>query len=83
MAQTRKKKASKSRRTQSQVTQQSEEKLGVTVEVPPTSNLEVVSDLKNLTDDELSELLAKAKKSRVGFVILNAPFKVRPVEPVS
>ena len=83
MAQTRKKKASKGRRTQSQVAQQSEEKLGVTVEVPPTSNLEVVSDLKNLTDDELSELLAKAKESRVGFVILNAPFKVRPVEPVS
>lgn len=83
MAQTRKKKASKGRRTRSQVAQQSEEKLGVTVEVPPTSNLEVVSDLKNLTDDELSELLAKAKKSRVGFVILNAPFKVRPVEPVS
>jgi len=87
MAQARKKKdrakkAGKGGRIQSQVAQQSDENLGVTVEVPQTSKLEV-SDLKNLTEKELEELLKKAKKSRVGFVILNAPFKVSRVEPVS
>ena len=87
MAQARKKggrtkKASKSSRIQSQVAQQADENIGVTVEVPPTSKLEV-SNLANLSEQELHELLEKAKKSRVGFIILNAPFKVSPVEPVS
>lgn len=79
---TKKSSTSQSSQIESQVAQQAGENIGVTVEVPPTSKLEV-SSLANLSDQELQELLEKAKKSRVGFVILNAPFKVSPVEPVS
>jgi hypothetical protein len=42
-----------------------------------------VTDLRSLSDQEVNELLEKAKTSRVTFVIHNAPFKVRPVEPIS
>jgi hypothetical protein len=42
-----------------------------------------VAHLKGLSDKQVSDLLKKAKTAKVGFVILNAPFKVRPVEPVS
>jgi hypothetical protein len=42
-----------------------------------------VTDLKGLSDKQVSDLLKKAKTAKVGFVILNAPFKVRPVEPVT
>jgi hypothetical protein len=42
-----------------------------------------VHDLSSLSDKEIEEVLKKAKTSKVGFVILNAPFKVRPVESTS
>ena len=42
-----------------------------------------IHDLKSLSAKEVSDVLKKAKTSKVGFVILNAPFKVRPVETIS
>jgi hypothetical protein len=42
-----------------------------------------VHHLKSLSDKELSGVLKKAKTAKVGFVILNAPFKVRSAEPVA
>ena len=57
-------------------------KVGVVVPVPQDAKIKV-TDLKSLNEKELDEVLSKAKKSKVGFVILNAPFKVRPGEPTS
>jgi hypothetical protein len=57
-------------------------KVEVVVPVPQKTKI-TVSDLKGLSAKELEDVLSKAKKSKVGFVILNAPFKVRPVEPIS
>jgi hypothetical protein len=54
----------------------------VSVPVPHGTSTKI-HDLKSLSDKEVGDLLKKAKTSKVGFVILNAPFKVRPVEPVS
>jgi hypothetical protein len=56
--------------------------LQVTVPVPQGYSISV-KDLKTLDEKALNELLDQAKKAQVGFIILNAPFKVRPVEPVS
>jgi hypothetical protein len=56
----------------------------VEVRVPIPQNTSVrVRELKSLSNKQISDLLKKAKTAKVGFVILNAPFKVRPVEPVS
>ena len=56
----------------------------VQVGVPVPQNASIrVSDLKSLSTKEVKDLLEKAKTAKVGFVILNAPFKVRQVEPVS
>jgi hypothetical protein len=33
--------------------------------------------LKALDDDQLAKVIKKAQKSKVGFVALNAPFRVR------
>ncbi len=38
---------------------------------------------KKLSTKELAALIKKASEAKVGFVILNAPFKVRSAEPVS
>jgi hypothetical protein len=57
-------------------------KVEVVVPVPQETKIRV-TDLKGLSPKQLEEVLSEAKKSKVGFVILNAPFKVRPVEPVS
>jgi hypothetical protein len=57
-------------------------KVAVTVPVPQDTKIRV-TDLKSLSNEEINDLLNKAKTAKVGFVILNAPFKVRPVEPVS
>jgi hypothetical protein len=54
----------------------------ISVPVPQNTSLKV-TDLKNLSDLEINDLIKRAKSARVGFVILNAPFKVRPDEPVS
>lgn len=54
----------------------------VTVEVPQNTSI-TVTDLQSLSDEEINNLLEKAKTARVRFVILNAPFKVRQVEQVS
>ena len=40
-------------------------------------------DLKGLSDSDLDDVIRRAKTAKVGFVILNAPFKVRQVEPVA
>jgi hypothetical protein len=61
-----------------------ESKPNVAVSVPvPQDHTITVTDLKSLNDEELKKALEKAKTAKVGFVILNAPFKVRPVESVS
>jgi hypothetical protein len=51
----------------------------VSVPVPQDTNIKITS-LKGKSDKEIADLLAKAKQSKVGYVILNAPFKVRPVK---
>jgi hypothetical protein len=56
--------------------------LEVRVPVPQNTSIRV-TDLKSLSDRQIDDILKKAKTAKVGFVILNAPFKVRPVEPVS
>jgi len=53
----------------------------ISVHVPHDTSIRV-SDLKNCTDQEMRELLDKAAKSKVGFIILNAPFKVAATGPV-
>jgi hypothetical protein len=57
--------------------------MDVCVPVPDGTKNIAVTDLKKLNPDQLAEHLKRAKKAKVGFTILNAPFKVRPVEPVS
>ena len=57
-------------------------KVEVTVEVPQNTSI-TVTDLQSLSDEDINNLLEKAKTARVRFVILNAPFKVRQVEPTS
>lgn len=47
----------------------------VSVPVPAGANIRV-ADLQKLSDEDLKRIIKKAKHSRVGFVILNAPFKV-------
>lgn len=54
----------------------------VTVSVPAASELSI-KDLSKLSDTEFDEIVQKAKKSTVRYIILNAPFKVRSVVPVS
>jgi GTPase involved in cell partitioning and DNA repair len=54
----------------------------ISVPVPQDTSIKV-TDLKNLSDQEINDLIKKAKSAKVGFVIVNAPFKVRPDEPVS
>jgi hypothetical protein len=56
-------------------------KVEVTVPVPQNTKISV-ADLKSLNDKDLNDLLKKAKTAKVGFVILNAPFKARSIEPV-
>ena len=56
--------------------------LQIGVPVPQNASI-TVTDLKTLNDRELSDILEKAKTAKVKFIILNAPFKVRPVQPVS
>ena len=52
----------------------------VEVRVPVPEDTSVrVTDLKKLSDKDLTDLIKKAKTAKVGFVILNAPFKVRPI----
>ena len=51
----------------------------VSVSVPQEANIKV-TNLKGKSDQEVAALLAKVKQSRVGFIILNAPFKVQPVK---
>ena len=55
------------------------ENVGVTVEVPIATKIKV-TDLKSLSESEQQEILKKVADSSVGFIILNAPFKVRPAE---
>jgi beta-lactam-binding protein with PASTA domain len=55
----------------------------VTVPVPEGTKKITVTDLKSLSKEEIAEHLKKAQRAKVGFTILNAPFKVRPVDPVS
>jgi hypothetical protein len=50
----------------------------VSVPVPQDTNIKVTS-LKGKTDKEIEALLEKAKRAKVGFIIVNAPFKVQPV----
>jgi hypothetical protein len=57
-------------------------KVDVSVEVPQNTSIRV-ADLTNLSDQEINDLLERAKTAKVRFVILNAPFKVRQFEPVS
>jgi hypothetical protein len=57
-------------------------KVEVSVEVPQNTSIRV-TDLSSLSAEELNDLLERAKTAKVKFVILNAPFKVRQVEPVS
>jgi len=45
----------------------------------PTAKIKV-TNLKGKSDKQITALLAKAKTSRSGFIILNAPFKVQPVK---
>ncbi len=52
------------------------------VSVPQNTSI-TVSDLKNLDERAFNELIDKVKAAKVGFIILNAPFKVRTAEPVS
>jgi hypothetical protein len=48
------------------------------VSVPIPHNTAItVKNLRDLDEEELREFLEKAKTSKVGFVILNAPFKVQ------
>jgi hypothetical protein len=51
----------------------------VSVPVPQDTNIKVTS-LKGKSAQEIAALLEKAKQSKVGFIILNAPFKVQPVK---
>jgi hypothetical protein len=69
-------------RTRARPTAAPPAKVEVTVEVPQNMSI-TVTDMQSLTDEEINNLLEKAKTARVRFVILNAPFKVRPAEPVS
>src|ERR1700730_5557101 len=46
------------------------------ISIPHGTSTEI-HDLKSLSAKEVSDVLKKAKTSKVGFVILNAPFKVR------
>ena len=56
----------------------------VQVVVPVPQNTKItVTDLKSLTVEDVNQILEKAKTAQIGFVILNAPFKLRPIEPVS
>ncbi len=57
--------------------------IDVCVPVPDGTKNIAVTDLKQLSEEQIAEHLKRAKKAKVGFTILNAPFKVRPVEPVS
>ena len=50
----------------------------ITVSVPQDTNIKV-SNLKGKSEKEVAALLEKAKQCKVGFIILNAPFKVQPV----
>ena len=54
----------------------------VSVPIPHGTSTQI-HDLKSLSAKEVSDVLKKAKTSKVGFVILNAPFKVRSVETIS
>jgi hypothetical protein len=54
----------------------------VSVPIPHNTSIRV-TDLKSLSEKDLNELLEKAKTSQVGYVILNAPFKLPTVKPVS
>ena len=50
--------------------------------MPAASELSI-KDLSKLSDTEFDEIVQKAKNSTVRYIILNAPFKVRSVVPVS
>ena len=54
----------------------------VSVPVPQDTKI-TVTKLSGKTAAEIQAVLEKAKTSKVGFVILNAPFKVRSAKPVS
>jgi len=53
------------------------------INIPVPQDMITVTDLQSLSVKELNDLLERAKTARIGFVILNAPFKVRQVDPVS
>ena len=59
-----------------------ESEVGVTIPVPQGAKIKV-TNLKDLSADELADALKEAKTASVGFVILNAPFKVGRTEPVA
>jgi hypothetical protein len=73
------------RATPSQGAQAETPPANVQVTVPVTASTIKVADLKNpqLSEKDINDLLQQAKTAKVGFVILNAPFKVRTLEPVS
>jgi hypothetical protein len=57
-------------------------KVEVSIEVPQNCDI-TVTDLKSLDEKQINDLLKQAKDYKVKFIILNAPFKVRQVEPTS
>lgn len=56
----------------------------VLINVPVPQNVPItVMDLKSLSERELNDVLEKAKTAQVGFIILNAPFKIPRAELAS
>ena len=76
--------AQRTRRTRRPTTTQEGQSSDVRISVPvPQASSITVNNLKSLSEKDFNDLLEKPKTARVGFIILNAPFKVRPTEPVA
>jgi len=50
----------------------------VTVAVPQATDVQI-TDLSGKSDAEIDQLLKQRASARIKFIILNAPFKVRPL----